>query len=63
MARVVLISEQIIDRWFVKLKQDDTVPEKFVEGLELLRKQRRLSNLDSLRRLQVSAEEGENGRH
>ena len=63
MARVGSISEQIIDRWFGKLKEDDTVPEEFVEGLELLRKQSRLSNAESLRRLQVCPEEGENGRH
>lgn len=63
MARVVSISEQIIDRWFDKLKNDDTVPEKFIEGLELLRKQSRLSNVESLSQLQVCPDEGKNGRH
>jgi len=51
MAQVVSISEQIFRRWCEKLRNEQTVPQTFVEAIELLHEQRKLSDTEALSKL------------
>lgn len=51
MAQAVSISEQIFKRWCEKLRNDQTVPQTFVEAIELLHEQRKLSDTEALSEL------------
>jgi len=51
MAQVVSISEQIFRRWCEKLRNEQKVPQTFVEAIELLHEQRKLSDTEALSKL------------
>ena len=51
MAQVVSISEQIFRRWCEKLRNEQTVPQTFVEAIELRHEQRKLSDTEALSKL------------
>lgn len=51
MAQVVSISERIFRRWCEKLRNEQTVPQTFVEAIELLHEQRKLSDTEALSKL------------
>ena len=51
MARAISISEQIFKRWCEKIRNDNTVPQALLKGLELLHQQRKLSDAETISEL------------
>ena len=62
MTQAVSISEQIFKRWCEKLRNDKTVPQALLKELELLYKQRKLSDAEAIGELLKQVGETDDGK-